>query len=85
VDDPLRLTGDPAAPGQGRMALWPDSTAHPVSTAGSLAFAGAVGRGHEHMRDSISRHVGLTGRVHRGLERPRERVRARPQLDRQIR
>jgi hypothetical protein len=39
-DNPLRVTDDPAAPAQGRMALWPDSTAHTVSAAGSVAFPG---------------------------------------------
>lgn len=37
-DNPLRLTDLAATPSQGRMALWPDSTAHTVSAAGSLAL-----------------------------------------------
>lgn len=37
-DNPLRLTDEAATPSQGRMALWPDSTAHTVSVAGSLAL-----------------------------------------------
>ena len=37
-DNPLRLTDLAASPSQGRMALWPDSTAHTVSVAGSLAL-----------------------------------------------
>jgi len=37
-DNPLRLTDQAATPSQGRMALWPSSTAHTVSAAGSLAL-----------------------------------------------
>ncbi len=37
-DNPLRLTDAAATPAQGRMALWPDSTAHTVSAAGSVAL-----------------------------------------------
>ncbi len=39
-DNPQRLTDAVATPAQGRMALWPDSTAHTVSATGSVAFAG---------------------------------------------
>jgi MtrB/PioB family decaheme-associated outer membrane protein len=38
ADNPLRLTDSPAAPAQGRMALWPDSTAHTVSASGSVTL-----------------------------------------------
>jgi MtrB/PioB family decaheme-associated outer membrane protein len=37
-DNPLRLTDAAATPARGRMALWPDSTAHTVSAAGSIAL-----------------------------------------------
>jgi MtrB/PioB family decaheme-associated outer membrane protein len=37
-DNPLRVTDLAATPAQGRMALWPDSTAHTVSATGSLAL-----------------------------------------------
>jgi MtrB/PioB family decaheme-associated outer membrane protein len=37
-DNPLRATDLADAPAQGRMALWPDSTAHTVSAAGSVAL-----------------------------------------------
>ncbi|NOT28640.1 MAG: MtrB/PioB family outer membrane beta-barrel protein [Acidobacteria bacterium] len=37
-DNPLRLTDLAATPAQGRMALWPDSTAHTVSATGSMAL-----------------------------------------------
>ena len=37
-DNPLRMADLPAGPAQGRMALWPDSTAHTVSAAGSVAL-----------------------------------------------
>ena len=37
-DNPLRITDSPTVPAQGRMALWPDSTAHTVSATGSLAL-----------------------------------------------
>jgi MtrB/PioB family decaheme-associated outer membrane protein len=37
-DNPLRTTDLAAVPAQGRMALWPDSTAHTVSAAGSVAL-----------------------------------------------
>lgn len=37
-DNPLRLTDLAATPSQGRMALWPDSTAHTVSAAGSVVL-----------------------------------------------
>jgi MtrB/PioB family decaheme-associated outer membrane protein len=39
-DNPLRLTDLAAAPAQGRMALWPDSTAHTVSAVGSTVLPG---------------------------------------------
>ena len=41
-DNPLRLTdsGTGEGPSQGRMALWPDSTAHTVSASGSMALPG---------------------------------------------
>ena len=39
-DNPLRLTDLAATPAQGRMALWPDSTAHTVSATGSAALPG---------------------------------------------
>lgn len=35
-DNPLRLTDSATAPGQGRSALWPSSTMHSVTTAGSV-------------------------------------------------
>lgn len=37
-DNPLRLTDAAATPSQGRMGLWPDSTAHTVSAAGSVVL-----------------------------------------------
>jgi MtrB/PioB family decaheme-associated outer membrane protein len=37
-DNPLRVTDLAATPTQGRMALWPDSTAHTVSATGSLSM-----------------------------------------------
>jgi MtrB/PioB family decaheme-associated outer membrane protein len=37
-DNPLRLTDVIDGPSQGRMALWPDSTAHTVSAAGSVSL-----------------------------------------------
>jgi MtrB/PioB family decaheme-associated outer membrane protein len=37
-DNPLRATDLATAPAQGRMALWPDSTAHTASAAGSVAL-----------------------------------------------
>ena len=37
-DNPLRLTDLAATPSQGRMALWPNSTAHTVSAAGSVVL-----------------------------------------------
>jgi MtrB/PioB family decaheme-associated outer membrane protein len=37
-DNPLRLTDLAATPAQGRMALWPDSTAHTVSATGSVGL-----------------------------------------------
>ncbi len=39
-DNPLRATDAAGLPSQGRMALWPDSTAHTVSAAGSLVLPG---------------------------------------------
>ena len=39
-DNPLRATDAGGLPSQGRMALWPDSTAHTLSAAGSLALPG---------------------------------------------
>ena len=39
-DNPLRATDAAGLPSQGQMALWPDSTAHTVSAAGSLALPG---------------------------------------------
>ncbi len=35
-DNPLRLSDSATAPGQGRSALWPSSTMHSVTTAGSI-------------------------------------------------
>lgn len=40
VDNPMRLTDSTTDTSQGRMALWPSSSANAVSTAGSLKFAG---------------------------------------------
>jgi MtrB/PioB family decaheme-associated outer membrane protein len=37
-DNPLRLTDLAASPAQGRMALWPDSTAHTISATGSVGL-----------------------------------------------
>jgi MtrB/PioB family decaheme-associated outer membrane protein len=37
-DNPLRITDSPTVPAQGRMALWPDSTAHTVSATASVAL-----------------------------------------------
>jgi MtrB/PioB family decaheme-associated outer membrane protein len=37
-DNPARLTDSATVPSQGRIALWPDSTAHTVSAAGSVAL-----------------------------------------------
>ena len=37
-DNPQRLTDEVATPAAGRMALWPDSTAHTVSATGSVAL-----------------------------------------------
>jgi len=39
-DNPLRATDAAGLPSQGQMALWPDSTAHTVSAAGSLGLPG---------------------------------------------
>ena len=38
LDNPLRLTDAVGLPSQGQQAQWPDSTAHTVSAAGSLAL-----------------------------------------------
>jgi MtrB/PioB family decaheme-associated outer membrane protein len=39
-DNPLRASDAAGLPSQGQMALWPDSTAHTVSAAGSLGLPG---------------------------------------------
>jgi MtrB/PioB family decaheme-associated outer membrane protein len=39
-DNPLRASDAAGLPSQGQMALWPDSTAHTVSAAGSVALPG---------------------------------------------
>jgi MtrB/PioB family decaheme-associated outer membrane protein len=39
-DNPLRLTDAAGAPATGRVALWPDSTAHTVSATGSVTLPG---------------------------------------------
>ena len=39
-DNPLRATDAAGLPSQGQMALWPDSSAHTVSAAGSLGLPG---------------------------------------------
>lgn len=58
-DNPNRLTDSPTAPGQGRMALWPDSDLNTVSATGSIKLpwrsraAAYVSYGDSRQNDSL--------------------------------